>query len=158
MEGILRLASYFPFPEVGVYRCIWTKRIYAIDPLVPVVSAHKLLGKPVDLQLPEFAFRVEKLSPPQERHQVPIPGLTESQVGELDTMRSEDLPEYEALKKAASGNKGESEPISNPLPDAKPLPSPPAQISNVVQVSPMPSLWWVWLILALAKRLLFAKR
>ena len=55
------LADYFPFDEVGEYKCNITRRVYDVLTMESESSAAKAKEMPIDLVAPEFSFRVGSL-------------------------------------------------------------------------------------------------
>jgi len=61
IDQYLELSGYFPFNEVGMYRCILTKRVYG-DGDRPANFHEELKGERIDVTSEPFEFRVESPS------------------------------------------------------------------------------------------------
>jgi hypothetical protein len=79
----IHLAHAWPLKEVGEYRCRLTKRIYRVDPLEKR-SSSDILVDPVEIEIPEFTFRVESIDPtfkpayaPEPKHRYIQPATVE---------------------------------------------------------------------------------
>jgi len=76
IDQYLDLYAYFPFAEVGAYRCILTKRVYGKGDR-PANFSKKLTGEWIDVTSEPFEFRVE--SPSKET----LEELTDSITGAI---------------------------------------------------------------------------
>ena len=70
-SGSRDLSYYFPFTQVGEYRCTFSLRIYEATGIT--VDGYFRQGKPIDITVPEFRFRVESIDPDYRSPLAPKP-------------------------------------------------------------------------------------